>query len=264
MDLKNATDAATAIGQVSNTEIYKDSLQPTVRELGKNLHTVSKLVTVALTPISAMIWGYEKIGEYLQQKLSEKLANVPEEEIITPDPAVAVPAVEALRYTGHHEELREMFSNLLATSMISSTAKKAHPSYVEIIKQITPEEANILKLLKPRDLYPQLSLKMNYNDRPGYNVILSHFSLIPLQAGCNNPFDGSVYLENLHRLGVIDLNDSNHIVDLNKYNDLVNHELVSVYKLNAKENGKTISYIHGYFTFTNYGAQLYDTCIASN
>lgn len=263
MDLKNATDAATVIGQVSNTEIYKDSLQPTIRELGKNLHTVSKLITVALTPISAMIWGYEKIGEYLHRRLSEKLENVPEEEIITPDPAVAVPAVEALRYTGHHEELREMFSSLLATSMIKSSANQAHPSYVEIIKQITTEEAKILKSLNPRDLYPQISLKIHYKDRPGYNVVASHFSLIPFQAGCLNPLDGPIYLENLHRLGVIDLNDGNHIVDLNKYNDLVNHDLVNAYKLKAKDSGAIISYIHGYFTLTTYGEQLYNTCITS-
>ncbi|WML53254.1 hypothetical protein RCG17_00630 [Neobacillus sp. PS3-12] len=45
-------------------EVYKDGLQLTVKELGKDLHTISRLVTIALTPISAMVWSYDKIKEH--------------------------------------------------------------------------------------------------------------------------------------------------------------------------------------------------------
>lgn len=131
-DENNIRDAADAIrGIAEAVPIYQDVVQPAAQEIGKALQTVAKTVHIALAPISALVWGYEQISEFVGRRVTEKLKNVPPERIQTPSPNVAVPALEALRYTGHSEPLRELFANLLATSLDSETARNAHPSFVE-------------------------------------------------------------------------------------------------------------------------------------
>ena len=63
-----------------------------------------------------------------------------------PPPYIAVPAVEALRYTAEEPALCEMYLHLLATAMDSRTVPLAHPAFAEIIRQLTPDEARIINL----------------------------------------------------------------------------------------------------------------------
>ena len=102
--------------------------------------TVGKAVNVALAPISLVVWGYDKISDFLENKVADKLENIPEESITTPPLNVVGPAVEALKFTGHDETLQDMFANLIANSLDSRTALEAHPSFVDIIKNISSDE----------------------------------------------------------------------------------------------------------------------------
>lgn len=118
-NVKATIDAVT--GLVKAVPVYQDTLQPAAKQIGQSLETVKKTVNIALAPIKALVWGYEKIEEFITTRLSEKLKNVPEENITTPKPEVAGPAVEALRYSGHNPNLRELYANLLANAMDKST-----------------------------------------------------------------------------------------------------------------------------------------------
>jgi hypothetical protein len=140
-------DAADAIrGVAEAVPVYQDALQPAAKEIGIALQSVAKTIHIALAPVSALVWGYERIGDYLQQTLTEKLRNVPLERIISPSPTIAGPTVEALRFTAHEPSLREMYASLLATAMDGETARNAHPSFVEFIRQISSDEAQIISL----------------------------------------------------------------------------------------------------------------------
>jgi hypothetical protein len=77
MDQEKLVADALEVSKDVIPEVYKDGLQPTVKELGKDLYTVSKLVTIALTPISALVWSYDKIKERFLPVGEKKLQNVP-------------------------------------------------------------------------------------------------------------------------------------------------------------------------------------------
>ena len=126
--VKDVIDAAT--GLLKAAPIYDDAIQPAAKEIGKSLETVAKAVNVALSPVSALVWGYDQIEEFVSTNVAEKLKKIPNERIITPDIMIAGPTLEALRYAGHKETLREMYANLLATSLDSEVATFAHPSFV--------------------------------------------------------------------------------------------------------------------------------------
>ncbi len=101
-------------GVLKEIPVYQDLLQPTVKEVGNALCSAVKL---ALLPLKGLIWGYDKIEDYLMSSITKKLEKVPPEKIITPDPHVVGPAIEALKYTAQNPNLREMFSSLIASSM---------------------------------------------------------------------------------------------------------------------------------------------------
>lgn len=201
-------DAADAIkGIVQAVPVYQDVVQPAAKEVGTALQTVAKTLHILLAPVSGLVWGYDKIKDFVGQKVAEKLAAVPEQQLRSPEPHVAGPALEALRYTGYQEGLREMYANLLATSIDTATATKAHPSFVEIIRQMAPDEAKIIQSLAYDQACPKIDVR---SERKGSNVglwTMKNFSLLPQQAGCSTPALGPNYLENLQRLGLIELRE---------------------------------------------------------
>jgi hypothetical protein len=147
-DENKIRDAADAVkGIVEAVPVYQDVLQPAARELGVALQTVAKTVHIVLTPVSALVWGYDKIKEWLQVALTEKLKDVPPEEIVPPRVAIAGPAIEALRFAADEPILRELYANLLATSMSSKRQGKAHPAFVDIIKQLEANDVHILNAI---------------------------------------------------------------------------------------------------------------------
>ena len=93
-DEENNTESNidTTINAVTNlvkaVPIYQDAIQPAAKEVGKALATITKTVNVALAPVRGLVWGYEKIEDFVSTKVSEKLRNTPEKEIVTPKPNV--------------------------------------------------------------------------------------------------------------------------------------------------------------------------------
>lgn len=140
--IRDVVDAVTGVAKA--VPIYQDVLQPAAQEVGKALQTVAKSVHIELAPVSALVWGYDQIKDFVSSKVAERLKNVPPENIVSPKPNIAGPALESLRYTGHEETLSDLYANLLAAAMDKATAEGAHPAFVEIINQLTPDEAKII------------------------------------------------------------------------------------------------------------------------
>lgn len=221
-------DAADAVkGIVEAVPVYQDAIQPAAKEIGTALQTVAKSIHVALAPISGFVWGYEKIKDYLNETLAEKLKNVPVERIVTPTPAVAGPTVESLRFTAHEPSLRELYANLLATSMDAQTAQNAHPAFVEIIRQLTPDEARLMQVLAQTGVAPMITYGRRYNilnyDNYVDTEIFRHFSLLPHQAHCLYPDSFPSYLNNLCRLGLVEIKENYFIAGEGLYEPLENH-----------------------------------------
>lgn len=188
--------------------VYQDAIQPAAKEIGKDLQTIAKTVHVALSPLRGLIWGWEQIEDFVKRTVAEKLKNVPTERIVTPALNVAGPAVEALRFVGNEPDLRELYAQLLATSMDANTAAEVHPSFVEMIKQMTPDEARLLKRLSERRPAPVVDLGIEWTNGDGGEVdALVNCSLLGVEAACEHVGNTPVYLDNLCRLGIVEIRD---------------------------------------------------------
>ena len=197
-------EIAKAIGEiVDNVPIYQDAIQPAAKEVGKTLQIVVQTVNAALTPIEGLIWGVDKIRDFVRERISTKLENVPPNEIQQPKPHIAVPAIDALRYTGSEEDLSELYANLLATSMDRATAYRAHPGFVDMIKNMCPDEARIMRFLVTSRYYPLVNIKSVSNQDSSFRITHRHLSLIGIDATCEHVPLAPNYIDNLERLGLV-------------------------------------------------------------
>ena len=85
--------------------------------------------------------------DWLNHRVDELLNNVPEEKIVSPDPRIVGPMVLDLGFAIDEESIREMYAKLASADMTADTKSLAHPSFVEIIKQMTPTDTKVLGAL---------------------------------------------------------------------------------------------------------------------
>lgn len=203
-NLISKTVESLGLNQVVPT-VYQDTLQPLAKQAGKALETIGRTVNVALAPIKVLVSGIEWLEKDVEKRLTEKMEEIPQERIRTPQPTIAGPALEALRFAVNEPSLRDLYINLISTSMDVETAYKAHPAFVEIIRQLTPDEARVIEFFVNQRALPLISVNAYDEDGETLIAVLRHFSLIGKQANCLCPELVPSYLDNLSRLGIVEI-----------------------------------------------------------
>lgn len=252
-------------GLVKAVPVYDDAIQPVAKETGKALHTVGRAVNAALLPIKGLVWGIEQIEEFVHTKVSKKLERIPVENICTPDPAVAGPALESLRYTGHKESLSELYANLLASAMDLNTAKNAHPGFVEIIRNMSSDEAKVLNFILKNKVAPVVDIKRVLLKQEGDVVTHELISCIGFDAGCEHIELTSSYLINLERLGLIEIPRDSYLTAPKAYERILNDPPVKEILAKLNEGGEEHKgdFNKYYVKPTVLGRQFGNACVVS-
>lgn len=260
----NVRDVADAVkGIVEAVPIYQDTIQPAAREVGVALQTVAKTIHIALAPIRVLVWGYEQIGEYVTARLAEKLKDKPADEIVTPPPNVAGPAIEALRFAGQEADLREMYASLLATAMDIHRTRKAHPAFVEIIRQLTSDEARLLRYFMTSGVFPLISIRSEKKNGEGGITVLRHFSLLGEKASCQISELTSSYIDNLCRLGLVEIPFQYRYSTPGIYDEVRNHPTVMTLIAEIDSQDEVSSQIQEHILIlTAIGKQFSEACFA--
>lgn len=258
--IKQTIDSVTALSKA--VPIYEDAVQPLAKETGKALGTLGKAVNVALAPISLVVWGYDQMKDFLENKVTEKLEHVPADRIITPPPNVAGPAIEALKFTGHDETLQDMFANLIANSLDSKTVVEAHPSFVDIIKNLSPDEGLILKVFASAQQFPVIDVKLKNKKERGYNILHRNVTTLGSVANCNHQQLTENYLDNLCRLGILEIPSGLHLTAKNAYDVIINAPTIK--QLQAQFEGNEhhiIDFDKKVIRVTGIGRQFINACV---
>ena len=241
--------------QLPVKEIYTDLAHPALSTIGQTLQGATR---VALAPVTALIWGYDRIADYLDVAIPEYFAKrkIQEENISTPDPAIAVPLIEAMRYTSHKPELREMFVNLLGASM-NSEIYDEHPAFVEIIKQLCADECKMLKHLYKDPKMAMLKIRIKL-DSGGETDITPYFSDICYIAKCEYPQKFPEYLNNLHRLGLVDIEYGRYLTNDAYYDVLRKHPFLSAH---IPQNPEIIAEQKSIYALSEMGKKFCSVCM---
>ena len=243
-------DATVAVAK----EAYEDTAAPVLKPTGQTLGLIPRAVKAALLPLEKWIIGREYNLAEVKKLLELKLQNVSPEQIEEPEAYIAVPALQNISYCMDSEELRDMYAELLAKSMNKATRDGVHPSFVEIIKQLCPDEAKILRFMD--DYMPMISLWGKSDDGKSEIFVLRKFSNITELAKCEQPNNVSQYIDNMERLGLV--NESpvlSSLADKTVYEPLRNHSKITAHK--------NVRMQEAYFYLSDFGKAFKQVCIPS-
>lgn len=256
-----AIEAAKAVA----VEGYKDTLQPALKAVGSVIALPFQAIDVALS--KPKLWVAEKHYNYerTRQLLAEKLQHTPEELIVPPENYVAVPALQQIAYCFDSDELRDMYANLLANSMNKFVKNGVHPSFVEIIKQLSPDEAKLLGYINRQETgIPMVFL--NVRKKSGGTLVLDNgFTNATELCGCDYPLDGEKYLDNLERLGLLKRSQELYFINRTVYRALKEHSYIALQKkhIEMRSDVEKVEYIEGSAELTQFGKSFCKMCIGS-
>ncbi len=203
-------------------KVYDDIAHPAIQATGQIVSFIPRSIRVLLGKWEKWIVNGEYAIKETEKLLEKKLENIPAEKIVEPEPYVAIPAIQQLSYSLDSEELREMYANLLASSMNKDTQSNVHPAFVDIIKQLCPDEAKLLKYLSDNPNQPLIDIRLRNMKERGYFVKLHNFTNIADDI-CENPNEIFSYLDNLERLKFIKILDGVYLTDTTVYKPLEEH-----------------------------------------
>lgn len=135
--------------------------------------------------------------------LADRTADIPDDKLVAPPAAVAVPAMQALGYSLDEPDLKGMYLNLLATASDARRPGEAHPAFADIIRQLSAAEARALpSVVTWTANFPLAEVRVRRESGHGtYRTNLTALVEFPqqrrLRAG-----ETSLWLDNWARLGL--------------------------------------------------------------
>lgn len=246
-------------------EVYYDAGKPALNPTGQIVGLIPRAIKAALLPLEKWVVDREYNLKETQKLLEEKLKNVRLEDIETPEAYIAVPALQSISYCMDSEELRNMYANLLANSMNKVVKNKVHPGFVEIIKQLSPDEAKIIRGIYFKQLIPIITVRYENDKSEGVDVF-KNFSSIAEETNCEEIMETSKYFDNLVRLGLLEkAGEYKALVDKKLYETLKNNSNIKkleMIPISYQNQGYTkCKFEESYIEMTPYGNAFCETCV---
>ena len=244
-------------------EVYKDVARPIVKPIGEILGFLPRTLKLALSGWEKWLINGEESLKLTAEAIKEKVKQIPEDKLVEPEPYVAIPAIQQISYCQNSEELRDLYANLLTASMNADKKWQVHPSFVDIIKQITPDEAKIIKSLPnfKNSFMPAIDVKLLDKDKSskGHQILLTNFTTIGLDV-IENKANICSYIDNLIRLKIIEIPPTYHLTDETLYEPLEKSSLLDNLIPDIYKESYTIGYRHKIIVITNFGLLFKQIC----
>lgn len=201
--------------------------------------------------------------EQYRQSLNQSIASIPEAKKIEPSIQVAAQALENSKYCVSSETLRNMFVKLITGTMNSDIEPLTHPSFPEMIKQMSEYDALLLKeLSQTTELYfPIAEYHEIFTENDGFFTLFSNAYISNIY---NLSLDNcSCALTSLERMGLITISYDEYLTDDSKYlafkNTTTYKELSSF--VNQLNRNSHIDIQKGLCRITPLGKQFIKVCV---
>jgi hypothetical protein len=203
---------------------------------------------------------------HVQRDIEDKTVPIP--------PRIAIPMLESASLEDD-EELQEVWARLIANSTDPNFKEALHPGYIEIIKQMSPDEVIILVSFLKVKTYPILFLNhvsKKYEDatpsvfgswltfkedKPSYEGIYELYLKYCQDLSLKQSNRARVYIDNLQRLRIVELG---HNFSGQEVDDL--HGFMFRSSLtNSDEKSVSVPARDEYMRMTVFGEAFVATCI---
>lgn len=222
--IKAVKESVSLVAEVLKAAGDDPQVKEAAGNLGKTAVTLTKTINNVLIPLAAINFAFDKARVYFsgkfQQDIAEKAQTIPSEHVVEPKPSIAGPVLQGLAFTHEEPNLKEMYLNLLKTSIDGRSASLAHPAFVEILKQLDSEDARLIRgVLQANGVIPVIQIHRKLKGGAGYNILVSHLlNIININNGApiENP-QISAIVDNWIRLGLVDVSYDTYLIDDSQY-----------------------------------------------
>lgn len=238
-----ASSAPLVFGAVRRVAEYSVQAQArTARRLWRTATNADSPDALLDETLNAAIEEGERLGFDIEQDISDRIAG--RRSVTSADPD------EAARL------LSERGSQLLHQSADTEAEEEIHPAYAHILKQVSGDEARILRLLATEGRQPAVDVRSK-GLVMGSELVAEGLSMIGIEAGCQNPDRTSVYLDNLERLRLVRIADE-PLDNLKRYQLLEAQPDVA----EAEEEANRASIVYRSICLTPLGADFCRVCFS--
>lgn len=238
------------------TEFYKDALRPSVKPLGEILALFPRTLRLAFCGWEKWLNNREESLMLAAQAIEEKVKQIPEDKIVEPEAYVAIPTIQQLCYCQNSETLRDLYASLLVSSMNEDKKWQVHPSFVDIIKQLNPDEAKYLKSMPKATIQviPLIDVDFTISEGKGSHPVITNFTDYHLNV-LEYPQNICSYIDNLLRLNIVEIPFGQVLNDPQKYLELERHPMIQ-HPIKGNQEGIQYQYKHKIFKLTNFGVNF--------
>jgi hypothetical protein len=253
----------------SATRVIRDLVVRPARELALSAELgggVRALAGLALAPLRNVPDVAARVPGTLRD-LGERVAAIPDGRRRAPAVAFAAQALSAS--VRNDRTMRDRYLNLLAASMDGARADRVHPGFLTVLRQLTTDEVRIISLFQHDGPYPIVSVQSRQRHGAVVATALRHFNLLGEQAGCEHPRRAPLYVDNLVRLGIVELRRVRLSEDTRMFRAVEQHPdvVAAVAQIEAhppalaRATDAVVADIHRQALYvTAFGRQFYEAC----
>lgn len=285
--------------KIPTDKVYKALFHPGLKTAGLLLKDVLEIGNLVLLPFKI---ANIKCRNYLRRNMElydEKVQEIDPEKRCLVDPQVGLQIVDKMTLI-NQEELRQMFVNLLTKASCIDTQDLVHPSFLNILNNLSKDEAIILFAYRDKPELPFIDImvhktifpsdkadyfhknrkltkeefiqKSEYESKIRKVQIRSSYNLTGIEKKIKLYFPQKIdlYLENLTQFGIIEFIRDKYLPRFNdQYAEMVNSLYTNAIDL-AKERCRegeddTVSMEHhvhkGFIQFTEFGRAFVDSVV---
>lgn len=189
-----------------------------------------------------------------KEELAASIEKIPEKNRKEPSSQVVLSALDEAKFCVEEEELRKLFVSLLTSA--SDSTQNAHPSYANIIRQMSPDDAIFLSVFKNQTSLPLCNLRQKLSGISGVTIV----EYLCLGAPDNFSEEQTrLCISSLIRLGICTIPAGSHLSDNSLYEPFKENEW---YKALVKFHGADkIEIEKRYLQLTPFGKSFITSCL---
>ncbi|MEH0015427.1 DUF4393 domain-containing protein [Citrobacter portucalensis] len=255
-------ESVKAVAEKLAVPVYEDALSPFAKELSKGLVSIARMVNSGVFLMEDSVCAVTNV----LRMTAENLALLPPKQISFDRPRVALQALNEARFAINEDEIQRLFSNLISASLDKKTSESVHPAYIEIIKQLLPDEARILRFMFNKENHRKghaPTIDIIQQDSEDSNIRTTsttpEVNLICEDAGCVTPENSFMYFVNLKRLGLLATTSGTSFPKEEHERIFSSDKVKEICRVNSHLD--RVSYKSGQYSFTGFGRGFVNSCV---
>lgn len=194
-----------------------------------------------------------------KKELEEKIEQIPQEKRVEANMQTVGPALENSKYCMESEEIRKAFANLISRSLHQDYSKFIHPSFADMLKQMSPIDAQNLMLFRTKNSYPICDIHYNQKDSSGYSVIFNNLFLANTEQ--TNYELQTQSISSLIRFGLVDIPEFSSLANQTLYEEFEKNSMYLSMKMEIPEEVGNVTLKKKKIDITPLGKMFIRACL---